>query len=65
MDWDKYKRYGNCDYQGTVNFWDIVNKANNVMGYTGDGSEFDYYFNNNVVADVTDSYKELSSERVE
>lgn len=58
MDWDKYKIYGDYGYQGTINFWDIINNASTT-------NVFNNYPNNNVVADVTDSYKELSSERVE
>ena len=59
MDWNKYKRYsGNWDYTTTTNFWDIVNNASST-------NAFNNYPNDNVVADVTDSYKELSSERIE
>ena len=57
MDWDKYKRCGNWYYQGTANFWDIVNNASTI-------NVFNNYPGDNVVADVTDSYKELSSERI-
>lgn len=58
MDWDKYKRYSsNCDYNTTINFWDIINNASTT-------NVFNNYSNDNVVADVTDSYKELSSERI-
>lgn len=55
MDWDKYKKYGNWGYQGTVNFWDKIN--NSTVTNT-------FWNEDNVVADVTDSYKELSSERI-
>lgn len=59
MDWDKYRRYSNnWDYNTTINFCDTINKVHDAMRYTED-------VNDNVVADVTDSYKELSSERIE
>ena len=57
MDWDKYKSYVNNYYDCKVNFWDIVNDKATTNVYKN-------YPNDNVVADVTDSYKELSSERV-
>lgn len=57
MDWNKYERcFSNCDYNST-NFWDIIKNAST--------NAFKNYPNDNVVADVTDSYKELSSERIE
>ena len=62
MDWNKYKRYSNqnwtinncCYVENTTssNFWDIVEEY------------IDEELQDNVVADVTDSYKELSSERI-
>lgn len=56
MDWDKYKYFGN-NPNWEVNFWDIINNQTTTNVYKN-------YPNDNVVADVTDSYKELSSERI-
>lgn len=56
MDWDKYKKYGNWDYQDKINFWDVINNNSTVTNPFGN--------EDNVVADVTDSYKEISSERI-
>lgn len=56
MDWDKYKYFGN-NPNWQVNFWDIINNK--------DMNEYKGYLHDNVVADVTDSYKELSFERIE
>lgn len=65
MDWNKYKSYTDSWYKNTIiNFCDTINKAHDIMGYTGDGSEYEPYHKDNIVADVTDSYKELSSERI-
>lgn len=59
MDWNKYKSFGNNYYDCNckVNFWDIINDKTTTNAYKN-------YPNDNVVADVTDSYKELSSERI-
>lgn len=57
MDWDKYKSFGKIYYDCKVNFWDIINDKTTT-------NAFKDYPNDNVVADVTDSYKELSSEMV-
>lgn len=53
MDWDKYKRYSN-----------FTDTDNIIFCYDG-FDEYEPYHKDNIVADVTDSYKELSSERVE
>lgn len=56
MDWDKYKSFSN-NPNWEVNFWNIINNK--------DMNEYKGYLHDNVVADVTDSYKELSSKRSE
>lgn len=60
MDWDKYKSFGN-NYNWDVSFLNFLNTISNVPITNG----FNNYPNDNAVADVTDSYKELSSERIE
>ena len=62
MDWFKYgNNYGTTN--ATTNSWATVNSNSNVnIHYTG----VNFYDEmDGVVADVTDSYKELSSERIE
>ena len=56
LDWFKYKNYFTTNVN--TNAWATVEG----FGFTQKINEDDYL--NNVVADVTDSYKELSSERI-
>lgn len=61
MDWNKYKSYVNVDeLYGKILECGCYNSVNP----TFTGTTFDDVMYG-VVADVTDSYKELSSERVE